>query len=268
MTKLRTQIPVEVAAEILFACDSTCCVCGERGKAIQIHHLDEDPSNHRIGNLSVMCLECHDRTQVRGGFGRKLTKEVVTKYRDEWIVRVMERRQEADRLVAERGVGPLISTPEMTHQEPKSADVVPKGDVLEYINTLPALKAELLGRAQPEWDSSVTARMVQASYDYIDALSGILSSLAGYYPDGHFGDTDPHQFFAEQIAARFEWHRSHVEPNGPGTGGTIVNVICCGNVQADVEKMVEDMVMSIVGYDDRFDWKGWPIRWKEKQPRS
>ena len=45
-------------------------------------------------------------------------------------------------------------------------------------------------------------------------------------------------------------------------------MICCGNVQADVEKMVEDMVMSIVGYDDRFDWKGWPIRWKEKQPRS
>ena len=83
MTKLRTQIPVEVAAEILFACDSTCCVCGERGKAIQIHHLDEDPSNHRIGNLSVMCLECHDQTQARGGFGRKLTKEVVTKYRDE-----------------------------------------------------------------------------------------------------------------------------------------------------------------------------------------
>ena len=160
----------------------------------------------------------------------------------------MERRQAADRLVAERAVGPLISTPEMTHQEPKSADVVPKGDVLEYINTLPALKAELLGRAQPEWDSSVTARMVQASYDYIDALSGILSTLAGYYPDGHFGDKDPHQFFAEQIAARFEWHRSHVEPNGPGTGGTIVNVICCGNVQADVEKMVEDMVMSVLMY--------------------
>ena len=264
MTKLRTPVPAKVVAEILFACDSTCCICGERGKAVQIHHLDEVPSNHRIGNLSVLCLECHDQTQTRGGFGRKLTEEVVTKYRDEWIARVRERRHEADRLVVERAVGPLTSTLEKTYQESESADIVPKGDALEYINTLPALKAELLGRAQPEWDSGVTARMVQASYDYIDALSGILSTLAGYYPDGHFWDKDPHQFFAEQIATRFEWHRSHAEPSGPGTGGTIVNVICCGSVQADVEKMVEDMVMSIIGYDDEFDWKGWPIRWKGK----
>ncbi len=267
MTKLRTQIPADVAANILFDCDNTCCICGERGKAIQIHHVDEDPSNHSIGNLSVLCLDCHNRTQTRGGFGRKLTREVITKYRDEWIVRVKERRKKADRLVVERAVGSLKSTSEMTNQELASVDVRPKGDALDYINTLPDLKARLLARAQPEWDSGITSRMVQASSDYIDALSGILSALAGNYPDGHFWDKDPHQFFAEQIATRFEWHRLHAEPDGPGTGGTIVSVVCCGNVQADVEKMVEDMVMSIVGYDDQFDFKGWPGRWRGESGR-
>ena len=65
VTKLRTQILTEVAAEILFACDSICCICGEQGKAAQIHHLDEDPNNHRIGNLSVLCLTCYNQTQTR-----------------------------------------------------------------------------------------------------------------------------------------------------------------------------------------------------------
>jgi hypothetical protein len=83
-----------------------------------------------------------------------------------------------------------------------------------------------------------------------------------YYPKGHFSAKDPHQFFSEQISLRFEWHRSHVEPSGAGTGGTIVNVTCSGNVSTDIEKMVEDMVMSLVGYDDRFDWRGWPTRWR------
>ena len=39
MTKSRTQVPATVAAEILFSSDNTCCICQERGKFVQIHHL-------------------------------------------------------------------------------------------------------------------------------------------------------------------------------------------------------------------------------------
>ena len=266
MAKFRTQAPGTIAAAVLFASDNTCCICQERGKTVQIHHLDGNPCDHTVDNLSVLCLECHNQTQTRGGFGRHLTEEVVIKYRDEWVARVEKRRSEADRIAVERAVGSPGTAPEVAFQEKtKMIDLGPRASALEYINMLPDIRAEFLARAQPEWDSGVTARMVQASYDYIDALSGILSILATYYPEGHFWDKDPHQFFAEQVAARFEWHRSHVEPSGPGTGGTIVNVVCCGNVQADVEEMVEDMVMSIVGYDDEFDWRGWPSRWRGTQ---
>ena len=261
MTRLRTTVPAEVAADLLFSCDSTCCVCEGRGKTVQIHHLDSDPSNHRIANLAVLCLECHNQTQIRGGFGRKLSKELIIKHRDEWILRVKSRRQEADRIIVEYAVGRHIRTPAMADKEFQGADVTPREEVLEYINSLPGLKAELLASMQPEWDTGVTLRMVQASSGYIEALSGILCSLADFYPKGHFRDMDPDRFFADQIAARFEWHRLHAEPDGFGTGGTIVNIVCCKNAQADVEKMIEDIVMSIIGFSEDFDETSWQIRW-------
>jgi len=265
MVKLRTDIPTSVVAKVLFASDNTCCVCSDRGRAVQIHHLDENPNNHALENLAVLCLDCHNKTQSSGGFGRKLTRDVVCRFRDEWLIRVSDRRRQIDKLVVERAVGPpMIAKTVIKKVERVQSSSTPPQKELEYINSLPERKTQLLKRAQPEWDSGVTARMVQASYDYIDALSGILSTLASYYPVGHFGNMEPHKFFSEQIAARFTWHRSHVEPEGPGKGGTIVNVICCDNVQADVEKMVEDMVISIIGYDDEFDWRGWPDRWQGK----
>ena len=260
----RTQIPADVAADILFASDRICCMCEVRGKAVQIHHLDGNSSNHSPKNLAVLCLECHNQTQTRGGFGRHASKEVVTKFRDEWAARVRERRRTADRLAAELTLRLPSNASVSDDEEVREADMGSE-DVLDYINTLPDLRAELLESAQPEWDSGTTARMVQASYDVIDALSGILVALSGCYSDEHSWRKDPHRFFSEQIAARFEWHRSHIEPEGPGTGGTIVNNRICSNVQEDVEKMVENMVMSLVGYDDRFDWRGWPRRWRGKK---
>jgi len=47
-----------------------------------------------------------------------------------------------------------------------------------------------------------------------------------------------------------------------GAGGTIVNIVCSGNVISDVEKMVEDIVMSLVGYGDSFDWEVWTKQWR------
>jgi len=72
--KERTEIPRGVAARIQFLSDRTCCVCRTPDKPIQIHHLDEKPSNHTEENLALLCLDCHDKTMIRGGFGRKLAR--------------------------------------------------------------------------------------------------------------------------------------------------------------------------------------------------
>ena len=71
-SKSRVPISADLAAEVMFRSDRTCCVCNVRGKTVQVHHIDEDPSNNLVESLAVLCLECHNDTQIKGGFGRKL----------------------------------------------------------------------------------------------------------------------------------------------------------------------------------------------------
>ena len=76
--KTHIQIPTENAAKVLFFSDRTCCVCNIPGKPVQIHHIDENPSNNLIDNLCVLCLDCHNDTMIKGGFGRKLVFNCVS----------------------------------------------------------------------------------------------------------------------------------------------------------------------------------------------
>lgn len=92
MAKKRTEIPPDTAARVLFEHDRTCCVCRQKGKPVQIHHLDDDPTNHDLQNLSVLCFDCHRETQIRGGFDRKLDKEQIVLYRTDWIRTVVRQR--------------------------------------------------------------------------------------------------------------------------------------------------------------------------------
>ena len=103
MKKKRIPIPKDLAADVMFAADRTCCVCRENGKAIQIHHIDGDPSNNTPENLVVLCLEHHNQTQITGGFGRKLDAPLVARYRDEWLKDVKGRRtQQANERAVKR----------------------------------------------------------------------------------------------------------------------------------------------------------------------
>src|SRR5260370_38099949 len=88
----------------MFASDSTCCVCRERGKAVQVHHVDEDPSNNTFANLAVLCLECHNHTQVSGGFRRKRNAAWVMKNSDESLARGIQRRDADDRAAIDKKV--------------------------------------------------------------------------------------------------------------------------------------------------------------------
>lgn len=69
---------------VLFESDRTCCVCRVKGKPVQIHHIDDNPSNNWRSNLAVLCFDCHRDTQITGGFDRKLDADQVILYRDDW----------------------------------------------------------------------------------------------------------------------------------------------------------------------------------------
>lgn len=258
MPKTRIPINQTLSADVLFASDRTCCVCRERGKRVQIHHIDDDPSNNVFENLSVLCLACHDDTQVRGGFAKHLTAPVVKKYRDEWIGRVEKRRTEADAFAVSKMVGGNVV------KNKRRSEPVPVTDIYSYLDTLPLIKCDLMSKSQAGWDSGVTAKMNQASYDYTDGLQGILVGLSAFYSPDAFDGQDPQEFFSEVISSRYRWHRAHAEPHGPGTGGTIVGTMCGGSVSADVEKMIEDMVMSLIGWSDEYSWKRWKRLWDNK----
>jgi len=256
--KNRVPIPDDLPAEALFASDRTCCVCRERGKRVQVHHIDDDPSNNAVENFAVLCFDCHDQTQLRGGFARHLTAAVVTKYRDEWLRRVVQRRDEADRFAVS------IMAKSNTIVAYANGRTEPGGNLFAYLDSIPDIRKELLSKAQSEWDSGTTARMNLATYDYIDGLQGILVGLAAFYSPKAFGNEDPHKFLSEIISSRFRWHRSHAEPKGLGTGGSIVGTIYGGSVAADVEAMIVDMVMSLLNFTGEYNWKQWKRRWENK----
>lgn len=106
----RLSIPPEIAAKVLFLSDRTCCVCRRKGKPIQIHHIDGNPTNSDINNLAVLCLDCHNETQISGGFHRKLDAEQVRLYQDDWlnlVARERELKRPIDKVVRQNEVWKL-----------------------------------------------------------------------------------------------------------------------------------------------------------------
>lgn len=89
--KNRITIPKEIADKVMFNHNRTCCVCRTPNKKVQIHHIDENPANNAINNLAVLCFDCHNETQITGGFGRHLNAGQITLYRDQWLEMVKER---------------------------------------------------------------------------------------------------------------------------------------------------------------------------------
>jgi hypothetical protein len=260
MAKERTSVPPEVSAEVLFLQDHTCCVCREPGKAVQLHHIDDDPTNHSIPNLAVLCFDDHDRTQVRGGFGKKLLSAEVEKYRDDWIVRVGKRRAKADDMAA-ASMGRTAKSDQDVEWSPP-----PNAQLIAYVDHLPILRKVAYDNARKGWDTGVTAEMRGATSEVIDILEHVLNYLSVWYSPNHFGPEGTKKYFNDYVASRYLGHRSLHDPQGPGSGGTIVGVIAAGGVMTDLSKAVEEIVEALgVGEIDLIKWRR---RWNaaEKGP--
>lgn len=262
MAKDQVPIPPDTAAWVLFASDYTCCVCRDPGRVVQIHHIDEDPSNNDDSNLSVLCLLCHDQTQIKGGFGRKLDAKAVIEYRDDWLKRVAFRRDKADELAALRMAGMGEKVP--TTEDEALALMMPADEALvSYVNNLPGILAKGYEIAQPRWDSGVTAEMVQGTYDLIDVVVQMLIHLASWFPDNHFEGKPAPEYFSKFVSSRFTWHRALAEPDGVGTCGTIVGPISAAAVLDDVERLVDEMVTALLWSQEGFSLKTWRRQWEQ-----
>ena len=104
--KDRIPIPDDIATAVLVAADRKCCVCREPRLDLQIHHIDDDPSNNDQSNLAVLCLQHHNDTQKKGGFGRHLNASQIKEYKRLWEVEVAQSRQTVTIAETEKGEEP------------------------------------------------------------------------------------------------------------------------------------------------------------------
>ena len=266
MSKRRSPIPDDLAAEVQFAADRTCCICNVRGKFTQIHHIDSNPSNNTFENLAVLCLQCHNETEIKGGFGRKLSPSLVRKYRDEWLKDIESRRILAIEMAATQQSG-KVSTRRSAKVKPHIQTEDPKDYPDAYINSLPDFRLALLRETERKREElgESTLTIVQTNRDYIDVLIGILVTLAtNYYAPDCFGSQSPQEFFSEIISSRYRLYSVIAEPDGPGTGGTIVPISKQSSLIADIEKLVEMLVEGnwVAHYSEYEDWQK---RWRREE---
>jgi hypothetical protein len=258
---LRTEVPQEIADQVIFESDRTCCVCRTWGRPIQLHHIDENPSNHDPANLAVLCFDCHRDTQITGGFDRKLSAGQVRHYREDWLTRVENKREARDgpkHSPAERLGVDARTTGAVEEQAARIAIGTP--GFLDYVRNLPDIHRRAYTEAHLLWDTGITSEMRQGSYHVIEVLKGILLELARCYPPNHFGP-DTSVYFDEYVKSRFSWAYKKLAPNGSGTGGTIVLVQAGGEVMNDLEEMIAGMVRSLTSGRDDFNYNVWLEEW-------
>lgn len=257
--KKRVPLPPDVVAEVLFASDHTCCKCWIAGKDVQVHHIDDDPANNSSENLAVLCFDCHNETQVRGGFGRRFSAPEVTRYRDDWLVRVRNRRDQADALVVATLAGVrqdqgTLDANNASHSDsasrrshsPGQPELPGRDGLAKYVEVLPTLRlrAYLLVQAR---NPRTTLDTVESYFDLVAVLSEILVALISYYPRNHFSVNDAEHYVSGVVSERTHWHYLRSSTDGVGRSGSLVQIQTVMGVVRDLERMVADMVSSLTG---------------------
>jgi hypothetical protein len=258
---LRINIPDDIATEVLFKHDRTCCVCQERGKTIQIHHIDDDPSNNGEDNLTVLCLACHNDTQIKGGFGRSLSAPRVIKYRDDWIERVSSIRKRADEMMVQRQLGVINDALD------RSISWQPPGDLelATYIESIPDTMKRAYAFAQPDWNTGATNVVAQATYQLVHVAERLWIGLSAWYPPNQFNNKSAPQYIDDYIASRYDLRYALMEPNGPRTSGTMIRPMVAYGVLRDIQELIALTVrlMLLFNHNARIDIEEWNKRFAE-----
>jgi len=92
MLPRRTPVPDEVAAQLLYEADHTCCICRNKKPDVQVHHI-AGREKSVPNNLIVLCLNCHSEVERKGGLGRAYSDKELKHYKRAWSREVSMRRK-------------------------------------------------------------------------------------------------------------------------------------------------------------------------------
>ncbi len=139
--KARTPIPEDVSAEVKFLSAGVCCICHDPGRPTQIHHLNEDPSDHSLENLAVLCLDHHTEAGTTRPFVQDLDAKSIRLYREDWHQTVRERRDAGLPMIASDRAGTTTA-----ERSDKQAIVTPsRAEAADrVIDAIPAMRAWIL----------------------------------------------------------------------------------------------------------------------------
>lgn len=192
-TKLRSEIPADVAAEVLYRNDHTCCICNVPRKHVQIHHIDGDPSTNSPVNLAVVCLDCHSLVTGSHGLGRHYSAGEVRRYKKAWEQVVLYRRSQykpPTRAVQRELIGQIDV---IICQVLAAADEARRKELLEVIYNLH------LWRGTPQID-----RQIVEGFSHLAVMSGLdmprlAKQLAVYVWQMCWHFVGPHQVKMDRV---------------------------------------------------------------------
>jgi hypothetical protein len=200
----------------------------------------------------------HNDTQVKGGFGRKLRAAEVIKYRDDWVRRVRERRELADKLVVDQ----MAARSTLTIAEEEVVWESPSAKLLAvHVNGLPDMLKHSVAEANKIWEGDYHGIVPGMSLIF-DVLSGAWAQLASWVDPNHFAETPPREYISKFIADRNIWNRMLTEPRSYGERARTGTIETLDRTLVELQDSVEQMVFALTSsYIEGFDFPTWKKRW-------